>query len=197
MVDTVLDVQRTTVLDEPLDGRLRAMYLRAFGPLAARSIVRATATGEEWAHFASCPDLIKYVAFAADQPVGLLLVARRPDVIDWLEPATFAARWPGEDPWYIVSVAVEPDQHGSQAFRALLDAMLDDAGPRQVIVFDTCDYNTPQLARTLQKRADLRFGPSTVTVDALEVQRFLTASVVDGTLRAREIDREQFFVLHP
>lgn len=139
------------VVTERVEGsageHLWAMYERSFTFLATRAVGREVLHREEFMELLVDRRLVKYLAEDADgRTVGMACMTRHLEVVTWISPEYFAARWPDQAAngrvYYVIFVLLDPEHQGRGGFGRLLEPMARVAADHGgVIGFDVCDYN--------------------------------------------------------
>lgn len=159
--------------------RFYELYLAAFGHLREAAAARQVLTREEF--FAEMADerVTKYVARGRDDELlGLATVITDLDVVPWVSPEYYAARYPEHAARrairYVGFMLSHPQRRALAAYPLMVNAILTRSSEeRAVLLWDMCRYNE-----------DLGFGASLtalvgrqtgVAVELLDVQTYYGA----------------------
>ena len=153
---------RTTQLltiDGDLARRYWNLYDEAFAPMRTLSPCRQALTEEEFLAELKDERVIKFVLWDGDEAVGMMLVARDLEVVPWISPEYFAARYPehyarGEIYYVGALLTVAHEQRLGNGNRLLFDVASWVADRRAVIAFDCGGVNDEFLPATIQQVAE-------------------------------------------
>lgn len=140
-LDVVVN-ERLTVRD-PLSSQFYAVYRDAFDPLAPQAAARHVLGEDEWRTEMLDDRILKLVASAGDEVVGLATVALDIRAVPWASASFYEQHFPGRQIYYTGVAAVDRVHQNSLVFEKLLRhglrrALSDEA----VCAFDCSSFVT-------------------------------------------------------
>jgi hypothetical protein len=162
---------------------LWSIIQNGFVDLNRKSYEKQDMTEEEFNADMQSSDVLKYVAYDADQnPIGCLTAHIGLEDITWMDKAFLAAEQervdPTATPYYVGTLVVPQDVRGTGVSRNILQAAYLDftrrnaeTGQSSVCFFDCADANYPWLAQFVEKSAEPSEvdGFAGVTIDMREI----------------------------
>ncbi|MEO6121731.1 MAG: hypothetical protein ABIW46_00245 [Acidimicrobiales bacterium] len=159
-------VEELSFVDGPLALSFLEVYRQAFAPLARLAPARQGLTDLEFMEHMAQPSVVKFIAWdESGEPMAMAFMATDLNVVPWISPAYFEARFPDHFArgavYYFGALLVSPGhQGGPWASLVLAAATRRVASAGAVAVFDCCEHNAtrrlPQLiARAARRVSDL------------------------------------------
>lgn len=164
-------VEELGVVEPALAGRFLAVYRAAFAPLEQLAPARQGLTDDEFLDQMADPSVVKFVAWDEHgDPPAMAFMATDLNVVPWISPAYFAARFPEHygrtAVYYFGALLVSPTHQGGHWAMMVLDAAARMvARDRAVAVFDCCEHNATRRLPELIARA----GRRAADIDAVEL----------------------------
>lgn len=142
-----ITVSVTAVVDDALGEALWALYLLAFEGLREQAASRHMLTRAEFDLEALDARVTKYIAWRAEEPVGLVTLTTDLTTIPWISPEFYARRYPEQtarDAVFYTSLAVvHPSERLSEAFPRMVGVAADHVlAVEGVFAADMCSLNT-------------------------------------------------------
>ena len=174
---------REYVVEPELTLVFHRLYEAAFAPLRVRSMARQVLTELEFAAQMSNGEIEKYVAWdLVGNPVGLCAMTRQLELVPWISPDYFAARYPQQwernAVWYLNFVLAHPSQRHSGFVDQLMEVGVGELiDQRAICAYDMCAYNDDVLG--LGRRLAQRFERATgATPQLVDTQNYYAVSFV-------------------
>lgn len=157
-------VQELRVVSPELAARFLVLYNAAFAPLAPLAPARQGLTDDEFLQQMAEPTVVKFVAWDdLGEPVAMAFMATDLNVVPWISPSYFEARFPEHFAraavYYFGALLVSPGCRGGRWAGVVLDAATRFVvADRAVAVFDCCEHNATRRLPQLIARAARRVG---------------------------------------
>jgi len=136
----LLVVSEHTVIGETLGERLFELMRAAYEVHSTKTTFRYRYEHDEWMGFMVNPAIVKFVATLDGVVVGLITGAPVETVFH-MDPAYYAARYPGRRVWVQEDTFVDPTVKDLRIVKALFQAGLRWAKEHEVVVsFGTADH---------------------------------------------------------
>lgn len=141
--------RETVVLGAPAD-TLYGLYHQAFEPLKVQAAARQVLTQEEFLAQMVDQRIDKYVAWEAEEPVGLITLTRHLDAVPWISTEYYAARYPEQSArnvvYYLGYLLARPSSRQARFLETITKVCIEPlVAERAVIAFDVCSYNNDVL----------------------------------------------------
>lgn len=161
-------------------------YWANFAPLRTLAAQKQHSDRDEFLALLANPEVITYVGWEGDRPVGMAMVTNSLDDVPELSPDFVRERFPeqaGRDAVYVgIYVMVDPNHRGITLFHRLyMECWQLAARARGVLIVDTCEFNrttfdTDDLARRVGE------GFPNCTVSVLDRQTWYAAVLPEPLL---------------
>ncbi len=136
----LLVVSEHHTVDETIGEQLFEMMQRAYAVHATKTTFRYRYEHDEWMGFMANPLIIKWVATLDGELAGLLTGAPV-DTVFHMDPAFYAARYPGRRVWVQEDTFVDPTIKDLRVVKSLFQAGLRWAKANEVVIsFGTADH---------------------------------------------------------
>lgn len=161
----VPDGSRVDYVSSPTEGDKEALWAvvqAGFIDLNRKSYEKQDMTREEFDADMSAPNVLKYIAYDADNtPIGCLMAHVGLDDVTWVNRDMIEGVQRNEDmparPYYVSTVVVPPDLQGAGVATHILQATLIHVRndlPNALCFFDCADANHPWLADFIRKSGE-------------------------------------------
>lgn len=173
-------VQMEQVVEADRAAALYAMYLEAFGPLAARAAARHVIERDEFDHEMADARIRKYTIWRnPESPVALATITNDLAAMPWVSPDFFAARHPEQARrraiHYLGLALVAPARGQFRLLERLVQEVVAECvEQRGVLAYDVCRWNDTRIRFGRRAEAILRrIAP--VQVGVADVQTYYEA----------------------
>ncbi len=193
-----LDVSRIPAIPDAAVDTFYDLYEAAFASLRARAAARHVLHRDEFAAELADPQIDKYVAWSttgprSGQPIGLATITPQLDLLPWISPDFFRARYPEQAAantiFYLGFVLADPalGLGGGRVFHRLMEVMTAPvAAAGGVAAYDICAQNnqTLRFADRIETTLD-RFAAGSFSM--LDEQRYYAVSFAEQEPRSGSV----------
>lgn len=167
-----VEVFAETALDPRETEAFYPMYLGAFSHLRAHAAARQVLDQDEFFAEMDDPRVTKYVARTSDgEAVGLATLVTTLDLVPWISPEYYAARYPEQAArgavHYVGFMLSHPERRSVVAYPLMVNAILTRcAEEHAALLWDICAYNQALgFADSLTALVKRRTGEQVETLD--------------------------------
>lgn len=178
-----MHIETTTMLPSELTERFCKLYREGFAELDKRAAARQSLTDEEFVEEMSHPSVVKWIAWADDEPVALMFMTTDLTIVPWISLPYYEDRFPEQYArkaiYYYGGLVVHPERRNGAFVKALLAETCRYAMERgAVIAFDCCSFNSDVMRLPdIIERVGRRMTASPAVVTELDAQRYYAYEV--------------------